>query len=1145
MTPDQNPQDPALPAPGDLAAALSAVSLQWTSDLHAGMLERYGEHGAEVASRWAPRLSAQYRALIGPNDAAADVMALDALERSGEDFVASLREEHTDGSAVTRVVLMSRSVKTELSRAIRMLEDLGLNVLDERASRVTFGEADAECVWIQDFGVLGPGGRPLDLPGCADRVTAAISAVWHGTTESDALHRLIVTTELSYQRLQVLRAYRRYRQRIGSRYTEGFQNDVVVSNPGITAALVRLFELRFDPSREADADGEQALKDEITAQINRVSSLDHDRILRNQLALIDATVRTNAYVPGHRALALKLRAADIPALPQPAPMWEVYVLSPDVEGVHIRGGTIARGGLRWSDREDFRLEVWGLMRAQMVKNAVIVPAGAKGGFRLRREPAGRSELPEAVEAAYVDFIGALLDVTDTRDGERVVGPPGVRRRDGDDPYLVVAADKGTARFSDTANRVALERGFWLGDAFASGGSHGYDHKALGITARGAWESVRRHFREIGVDPERDPVTVAGIGDMSGDVFGNGMLLSRSLRLVAAYDHRHVFIDPDPGDGEAAWNERRRLFELPGSSWDDYDRGLISAGGGVFARDAKWVELSDEIRELLGITDVRLAPSDLIRAVLRAEVDLLWNGGIGTVVKASDETDADAQDRASDAVRVNGRELRARVVAEGGNLGFTQRARIEYALAGGAINADFIDNSGGVDSSDREVNLKILLSEAIRRGELKPDERDGVLEAVTADVCRLVLAENARQARIITDEQRRSPNRIAAYEELMVALEEHAGLVRADHDLPGTDVIEERHAAGAGMTRPELAVLLSLAKIAVTQELMESPLVDDRALEGELHAYFPRAIGRRFGGLFWDHPLRRELLAMLTAGDTADVMGVSFVFRRAAEFGVSPSDVVRAYLIARDVCDAPALIAAIDAAGLEPDLTWELAAVVQDAVRQVSRWYLRHEGDGDAAIAELTAAHHAAAQAITAEADVLDGGPAVEQQRWMQSGVPERLAAAVARCRLLPFAPYLAGAAERSGVDVKVLVGATAALREALPIDALQFRIAALPAGTRVARWANQALRDDYLSAVSHFSARLVIGVREGTGTDQVVASGLAERERAVRRLEMLVREAQRSQHTQVAGTTLAVRQLREMADWSGTPLERAPQARTS
>ena len=589
---------------------------------------------------------------------------------------------------------------------------------------------------------------------------------------------------------------------------------MLAANAPIAAKLMRLFELRFDVAAPRDPEAEEALREEILADLDAVASLDHDRILRNQLGLIEATVRTNAYQPGRGAIAFKLRSDDVPAIPRPAPLFEIYVYSPEVEGIHLRGGKIARGGLRWSDRMDYRTEVYGLMRAQMTKNAVIVPEGAKGGFYLKHPPADPAELRAEVERQYIAFISGLLDVTDNRVDGGTVHPEGVRILDEEDSYLVVAADKGTATFSDTANAISERYGFWLGDAFASGGSKGYDHKKLGITARGAWESAKRHLRELDIDPARDEFTVVGIGDMSGDVFGNGMLLSDKIRLVAAYDHRHVFIDPDP-DAATSHAERRRLFDLPGSSWDDYDRSLISEGGGVWPRAAKSILLSEQVRAALGIEEEALPPNEVIRAILRAPVTMLFNGGIGTVVKASTETDADALDRSSDSIRVDAAELRCRVVAEGGNLGLTQNARIEFARRGGLVNADFIDNSAGVDSSDHEVNLKILLGLAVRRGELAPAERDELLAAVTDDVVRHVLYDSFLQAQILAQEVRGSASRMFAYEDLMNGLDQEGILDREAERLPGSHEMADRARAGVGMTRPELAVLLAYAKRSLT------------------------------------------------------------------------------------------------------------------------------------------------------------------------------------------------------------------------------------------------------------------------------------------------------------------------------------------
>ena len=820
-----------------LEAEVIALSRTWDDELRDLLVARHGPvAGRRLAVAWLDRFPSHYKGYTSVDSAAHDIACFGRLA-GGEGHVVSLQPLGEQ----SRLCLYKEGEKVELSEAMPMLEDLGLRVLEELSTRLT-GEEDE--VWVQEYRVLGPDGAPLDVELRGPGVAEVIAAVWRGDAESDPLNRLVVTAGLDRRQLAVLRAYRKYRQRVGSRFTEGYQNDVLVANSVLTAKLVRYFEARFDPSRERDEEAERALRDEILEDLEAVKSLDHDRILRNQLQLIDATLRTSAFRDGREATAFKLLSADVPAMPQPSPEFEIFVYSPEMEGIHLRGGRIARGGIRWSDRMDYRTEVYGLMRAQLTKNAVIVPAGAKGGFIIKRVPADREELKAEVQRQYKTYVRALLDVTDNLVEGEVVHPPQVRPLDGEDTYLVVAADKGTATFSDTANAISREYGFWLDDAFASGGSAGYDHKKLGITARGAWESVKRHFRELDMDPAVDEFTAVGIGDMSGDVFGNGMLLSDKIRLVAAYDHRHVFIDPTP-DAAASFAERKRLFDMPGSSWDDYDRSMISEGGGVYPRTAKAIELSAQAREALGNDEARATPTDVIRHILRAPVDLLWNGGIGTVVKATDETDADAADRSSDAIRVDARELRARVVGEGGNLGFTRRARVEYSAQGGRINADFIDNSAGVDCSDHEVNLKILLGLAEQAGEMTREQRDELLEAVTEDVVAHVLYDSFLQAQIISQEVDRSAARLYAYDDLMGLLEEVGLLLnRASENLPDAEEIADRRRNGRGMERPELAVLVAYAKRWVARSLEASKFIDDPWLERDLHGYFPPAVIER-------------------------------------------------------------------------------------------------------------------------------------------------------------------------------------------------------------------------------------------------------------------------------------------------------------
>ena len=816
-------------------------------------------------------------------------------------------------------------------------------------------------------------------------------------------------------------------------------------------------------------------------------------------------------------------------MPQPSPLYEIYVYSSEMEGIHLRGGQIARGGIRWSDRMDYRTEVYGLMRAQLTKNAVIVPAGAKGGFIIKHVPADRDELKAEVENQYKTYVRALLDVTDNMVDGEVVHPPQVRALDGDDTYLVVAADKGTATFSDTANAISREYGFWLDDAFASGGSAGYDHKKLGITARGAWESVKRHFREMDMDPAVDEFTAVGIGDMSGDVFGNGMLLSDKIRLVAAYDHRHVFIDPSP-DAAASFAERKRLYDLPGSSWDDYDRSLISEGGGVWPRSAKSIPLSPQAREALGTDEERATPTDLIRAVLRAPVDLLWNGGIGTVVKASDETDADAHDRSSDAIRVDARELRARVVGEGGNLGFTRKARVEYSSRGGRINADFIDNSAGVDCSDHEVNLKILLGLAESRGEMTRPDRDELLEAVTEDVVEHVLYDSFLQAQIIGQEVERSAARLYAYDDLMGLLTEEGLLLnRGSENLPDAEEIADRRRSGRGMERPELAVLVAYAKRWVARALEASKFIDDPWLERDLHGYFPPAVIERCAHLLPEHPLRRQLLCMASSNSVVNALGPTFVSQVVAERGCDPADVVRAYRIARAVTGAAARWDAVEKLeGVEPEVQAELMAGVDSVVDSATRWYLSWEPEGD--LATVVAAGRAGAERLS---EALPGLGTEERrerraataERLVAAGVPAEIAQVHALSAELEHAPDMIAVAAATGRDLEDVAKVFFAVGAELRLDWLETQLDELRASSRMQRWALLAVREDSTQARREL-AQTVLDESPGRSPAEAVERFLHTRDAATRRLAAFLRALSREGEPDLAGLTLAVRQLR-------------------
>jgi glutamate dehydrogenase len=862
--------------------------------------------------------------------------------------------------------------------------------------------------------------------------------------------------------------------------------------------LVELFRARFEPGR---ADAEEA--DRIAAQIEQaievVESLDEDRILRNFLAVIGAMLRTNYFQRADGGgpklyLSFKLDPSGLPLLPLPRPQFEIFVYSPRTEGVHLRGGKVARGGLRWSDRrEDFRTEVLGLMKAQMVKNAVIVPVGAKGGFVVKRPPGGdsREALLEEVERCYRTFIRGLLDVTDNIVGGEIVPPPDVVRYDEDDPYLVVAADRGTATLSDVANGIAREYGFWLDDAFASGGSTGYDHKKMGITARGAWESVKRHFRELGRDIQSEDFTVVGLGDMSGDVFGNGMLLSRHIRLVAAFDHRDVFIDPDP-DPETSYAERRRLFELPRSSWQDYAPELISAGGGVYPRTAKSIPLSREAREALGIEQESMTPAELISALLKAPTDLLWNGGIGTYVKASYETHADAGDKANDAVRVNADELRCRVVGEGGNLGLTQRARIEYALGGGRVNTDAIDNSGGVDCSDHEVNIKILLDGIVADGDLTPKQRNELLLEMTEAVADRVLRDNYEQSETLSLADQQAASMLDVHSRFIAALERARTLDRELEALPTDEEIGARSGEHRGLTRPELATLIAYSKVHLYKRLLDSDVPEDPYLSAEFEAYFPSPLSERFAGRMRDHRLRREITATRVVNNMLHGGGTTLTFRLNEETGAGAADITRAYTVAREVFQMRPQWAELHALDNLVGADTQLAMLLDGRrlVERGTRWLLRNRAR-PLAIAE-TVSHFAPGAAVLYESmPKLLGPPDAEPlarraDELREAGVPADLAVRIASVRTMAAALDIVEVAHETGLAVEPVAAVHFRLGSRLELHWLHDRIVALPRHDRWSGLARAALRDDLISLHRALTAEVVLTGGAGEDVDERV-----------------------------------------------------------
>ncbi|HEU5455244.1 MAG TPA: NAD-glutamate dehydrogenase domain-containing protein, partial [Nocardioides sp.] len=813
------------------------------------------------------------------------------------------------GEARLKIFRIGRPLS--LSQVLPALSAMGVEVVDERPYEL---EGLPRQSYIYDFGLrytkpLPAGGREL--------FQDAVNAVWEDRNEIDGFNGLVLAAGLTWRQATLLRAYAKYMRQGGTPFAQDYIEDALKQNVDITRYLVDLFEARFDPGRNgdmpSDSEARVARCDELQARIGKalddVVSLDHDRILRSYLTVLEATLRTNYFQVDDdgrpkRYISFKIQPDRIPELPQPRPKFEIFVYSPRVEGVHLRFGAVARGGLRWSDRrDDFRTEVLGLVKAQMVKNAVIVPVGAKGGFFCKQlpDPGDREAwLAEGV-ACYKTFISGLLDITDNLVSERTVPPDQVVRHDGDDAYLVVAADKGTATFSDNANGVARDYGFWLGDAFASGGSVGYDHKAMGITARGAWESVRRHFRERGIDCQAEDFTCVGVGDMSGDVFGNGMLLSEHIRLVAAFDHRDIFLDPTP-DAAPSYAERRRLFDLPRSSWQDYDKSLISEGGGVFPRSAKSIKITPQVREALSLDAkvTSMTPAELMRSILLADVDLLWNGGIGTYVKAASETEAEVGDKANDPIRVNGGELRCKAVGEGGNLGLTQRGRIEYARNGGRINTDFIDNSAGVDTSDHEVNIKILLDQVVANGDLTEKQRNDLLASMTDEVGRLVLADNYEQNIALASAVRNAGPLMHVHEDWIRRLERAGLLDRELEALPSRKAMSTLIERKEGLTVPELSVLLAYTKIVLADELLATDVADDPFLRSDLFSYFPSPMRQTYRDQMEAHPLRREIVITQVVNDLVNGAGMTFVPRLSGETGASAAELTRANFVAREI-----------------------------------------------------------------------------------------------------------------------------------------------------------------------------------------------------------------------------------------------------
>jgi len=896
---------------------LLALTRSWREQLREVFRPHPVIDGAVIAARFGEAFPVSYTASTSAEEAAGDIEHL--IRLSGSEPLLPRLTPAVDGVATLKLYSWGKPIA--LSDVLPTLENFGLRVIWQDPTEVR--PKDGEPLWVQAFAVQLVG---VEGVGEAQRLAfeAALLQTWRGEVENDGLNRLVLRAGLDARQVVCLRTLCKYLIQTGLPYSQSYIEQLLTEHAPIARLLVKLFEARFDPALDDKKRKAEELKiaQELDALLDKVATLDGDRVLRALLGVVRAALRTNYFqVAGDSVAAkaaptggprykhyvsVKLDPKKVPELPQPLPMFEIFVYAPEVEGIHLRAGKVARGGLRWSDRkQDFRTEVLGLMKAQQVKNAIIVPVGAKGGFVVKQgDPSKREEWLKAGIECYKTFLRGLLDITDNRVGDKVVVRENVVRYDEDDPYLVVAADKGTATFSDIANGLSAEYGHWLGDAFASGGSAGYDHKKMGITAKGGWESVKRHFREMspGRDIQNEEFTVVGVGDMSGDVFGNGMLLSRKIRLLAAFDHRHIFLDPNP-DCETSFRERERMFALPRSSWDDYNKDLISKGGGIYPRSAKSIRLSDEARKALDIRKATVTPNELMNAILKAPVDLLWNGGIGTYVKGQYQAHGDVGDRANDAIRVNGKDLRCKVVGEGGNLGMTQLGRVEYALAGGRCNTDSIDNSGGVHSSDREVNIKIPLNGLMQDGKLTRDKRDPLLARMTDDLAGAVLYDNYVQSLAISLLEKDAPQRLGEHADLIRLLERDGLVTRAVEYLPDDEAMTERRTRGKGLTRPELAILVSWSKISLFDAILKSEVPDEPFFERDLLAYFPPELVRKHRDALVHHRLRREIVATILSNAVVNRMGIAFAHRFAEDHGIPRADVIKAYAMAHEAFGA--------------------------------------------------------------------------------------------------------------------------------------------------------------------------------------------------------------------------------------------------
>ncbi len=1121
------------------------IMRDWKDDLRHALRAQFGESIAGLYfNNYGNAFPSGYQETFTPRTAVFDIERMETLRTDPAKEIQMLLyrplEEHGN---LIQFKLFCRGHPAPLSKTLPMLENMGVMVLDERPYKVRCQDNENN-YWLHDFGLVYSNELP-DIKRIKAKFQATFARVWYGHVENDGFNRLVMRANLDWRQIMILRAYYLYLRQTGATFSQSYVEQTLNNNPQVTVELLQLFDKRFNPQLKTGEKAMQAQIQKIEAGIEQVTSLDEDRILRRYMNLIQATIRTNFYqhnVDARRVpyVSFKFDPAIITHLPSPRPRFEIFVYSPRVEGVHLRGGPVARGGLRWSDRrEDFRTEVLGLMKAQVSKNAVIVPTGAKGGFYVKRPLEGldRDAVMTEVIECYSIFIGALLDITDNLVNNELVHPDKVVRYDGDDPYLVVAADKGTATFSDIANSIAIKHGFWLGDAFASGGSVGYDHKKMGITARGAWESVKRNFRELGVDTQTTPFSVIGIGDMGGDVFGNGMLLSEKIRLLGAFNHMHIFLDPDP-DPASSFKERKRLFEKPRSNWKDYSASLISKGGGIFSRSDKSIPLSAEVQQMLGVNEARMPPNDLIQAMLRAEVDLLWNGGIGTYVKSSQESNDQVGDRANDGLRINGAELRCKVIGEGGNLGFTQLGRIEAAAHGVSLNTDAIDNSAGVDCSDHEVNIKILLNNVLAQGDMTEKQRNSLLAKMTDEVGELVLRNNYLQTQAISMVQAQAVVMLDVHSRLIDHLGQVGHLNRKVEFLPAAEALEERKSHAKGLYRPELAVVLAYSKLLLKEQLIASPLLLDESMQNELSSYFPTELCKRFPEQISQHRLRGEIITNQLVNKLVNRLGPSFPFRMQEETGANSSDVIRYFKIACEIFQVQQLWRQIEALDnqVAPAIQLEMLLDVRKLIERAMFWLRRNRSHVDSIKALIDEFSDGV---VLLQENLIQHLPRAEKQRLKKAvdrltraQVPRDLANQVIRLEYLYRCLDIIAVQAAVGHSQDDVMPVYFDLSELLQLDWLLAKINRLPRRDFWQSLARTALRDDLHSENRALAADLLKRSKKNMSVSGRMASWREANQLDIDRYLHLIESIQSGVVVEIEQLSVILKELHSMVEKS-------------